>query len=978
MNHRPSKGTVSWLLGIVVGLSSLAGCGDDGAQWTSAGALLEARSFHSATLLEDDSVLFAGGVNDGAFAERVELRSTMTGRWTVGPSLITARARHAAVRLADGRVVLVGGESAAGPLASVEAYDPKTEQLSSLAPMAAPRTGHTASHVASLGEWIVVAGGSGPGEVSGTAMRYDVQAGKWIAPENMRAARSAHTATWLDAAGLVVLGGADGTSVHASVERYDASMNEWREAGELGEARSEHTATRLDEATILVVGGRGAGGVLGSAEEYHYDDEAPRSAAVGRLRIARRGHTATRLDDGTVLVVGGVGEDGEPVASVERYNPATQTFEDVPSMSEPRAGHTTTWLADGSVLVAGGGAQTIVEQFVPDDTRPICERTADCPAAMICNAEKRCEHPAGTLGAEGACAITGAPLPTGSGVFFAFVASMLAALGRRGARRSTRKAAALSLFVLAFAPGAAEAQDSMFYLDRLPLAGGPEDGMAVWRPVFGRTGLFGQVAFGHAWRPLRVESFVHDPERASALVGPAVARQLTGYLTLGAEVMRRGSIQVSVPYIVSQRGYPTDEREVGLTQSVAPSPSALGDLRVDGRMLIAWNASRSFSLAARGALVLPTGDSTSFAGERGAWAQAGVSAEYDARAFFLTANAGITVRPKSTLVDLTVGTELAYAFGAYLPLMHDRVRLGAEIFGTAGLLPEASGGPEGLPVEVAFLSRMTLGAQRRVFLGLGGGTRLGAGYAPDARFVVRIGGVLPLERVVIEPHPEVRVVPEVDSDGDGLVDGDDMCPNAPEDHKRAEDGCPETDEDGDGIDSSIDACPTVAEDADGIDDADGCPEEDADGDGVADLVDRCPKEPGVHSEDPEKEGCPEHIRRVELEVFLYKQIDFLFASDTVAPSSYPALDEVARLLVANPEIRRLRIEGHTDDKGGERFNLELSRRRANAVRDVLVKRGNVDPKRLISIGFGQSRPIAPNDTVEGRAKNRRVELHIEK
>jgi outer membrane protein OmpA-like peptidoglycan-associated protein len=102
-------------------------------------------------------------------------------------------------------------------------------------------------------------------------------------------------------------------------------------------------------------------------------------------------------------------------------------------------------------------------------------------------------------------------------------------------------------------------------------------------------------------------------------------------------------------------------------------------------------------------------------------------------------------------------------------------------------------------------------------------------------------------------------------------------------------------------------------------------------------------------------------------------IYFDFASATVLAQSSPALRAVAEMMTANPKWT-LRIEGHTDNVGGDVFNLDLSTRRANAVRDALVAQHKIVATRLASSGLGASRPIAKNDTLDGRAANRRVEL----
>ena len=989
-----------WFTAIV--MYSLAGCSPE-SPWTSAGTFVEGRAHHSATLLENDQVLFAGG-RETTFRTSAELRDSITGRWSLAGPMITSRADHTATRLEDGRVLLSGGTNPEGTLASVEAYDPMAQLFSAVAPMNEKRTLHTATWVD--GKVVVIGGWSEkPDNISATFEVYDVAADVWSSPTNLAEPRAEHTATVLSDGTILVVGGTNGSAAIAQASRYDARTNTWLDAGTMAEARQGHTATRLDATRVLVVGGTNEKGIVASAELYDVVTNSWLPAAS--MAEARQGHTATRLNDGTVLVIGGEGANGA-LETVERYCPARSDpdkgqgvstsncperldlrqddFVAVTSMSVPRIGHTATWLADGSVLVAGGeesAASTLVDQFVPEDNRIFCERSEECPLAMVCNPEEqRCEHAPKVLGSDSAC--TYAPTNNGvpaSGWALLMGLSGLAILLRRTRRSKGLVAGFLGLGLLVL-PGLAEAQTSTFYLDRLQIAGGPTDGTAVWRPVFGPTRLFGQLAFGYARDPLRVETFVADSSKVGGLAGAANHLQITGYATAGMEVLKRGSIAVTIPYVIQQRGYSTQNVSAGLNESISMAPSALGDVRIDGRVLLAWNESRSFLMAARAAFFLPTGDPYSFTGERSAWGNLGFSAEYDADAFFVTTNLGLTVRPTSTLVDLKVGTEFVYAAGVYVPLMEDRVRIGGELFGSVGLVGATSVHRE--PVEAALSSRVALGSKKLFFLGASAGARLGYGYAPDMRFVARVGGVLPLELPDRDIPLPVRMqsMREEDSDRDGFVDMDDACPVVAEDHQGEEDGCPKPaapiDVDNDGLIGAADHCPTVAEDKDGLADDDGCPEEDFDGDKIADVMDKCPKEPGVHAKDPANEGCPAFIRRMGTEVKLLVQIEFEFSSTKIAASSFPILDELAQLMAASPDIQRLRIEGHTDDVGPVAFNQRVSTQRAQAVRDYLVQQGKVSPSRLTFAGFGPSRPIAPNNTAAGQAKNRRVELHIEK
>lgn len=184
------------------------------------------------------------------------------------------------------------------------------------------------------------------------------------------------------------------------------------------------------------------------------------------------------------------------------------------------------------------------------------------------------------------------------------------------------------------------------------------------------------------------------------------------------------------------------------------------------------------------------------------------------------------------------------------------------------------------------------------------------------------------------------------------------------------------DTDSDGIPDEIDRCPLDPEDRDGFQDEDGCPDPDNDGDGIVDAMDACPNNPGSLG----TRGCPAEPKKYALvevkkdRIEIKQQVKFASAKFTVLKSSFALLDQVAQVLMDNPAMR-VRIEGHTDNVGREAANLKLSQRRADSVRDYLVKKG-VDRARLESKGSGPTRPIASNRTEKGRSQNRRTEFHI--
>ena len=151
----------------------------------------------------------------------------------------------------------------------------------------------------------------------------------------------------------------------------------------------------------------------------------------------------------------------------------------------------------------------------------------------------------------------------------------------------------------------------------------------------------------------------------------------------------------------------------------------------------------------------------------------------------------------------------------------------------------------------------------------------------------------------------------------------------------------------------------------------GCPYQDTDGDGVLDKDDDCPNTPGPKS----NRGCPEIEKEViEILKTAFDNLEFETGKDIIKEVSLPSLAELAEVLKKKPDWG-LQISGHTDNVGDAQKNMILSKKRAEAVRNFMVSQG-IDASRLNVLFFGQTMPIAPNDTPEGRQKNRRVEMKI--
>lgn len=218
--------------------------------------------------------------------------------------------------------------------------------------------------------------------------------------------------------------------------------------------------------------------------------------------------------------------------------------------------------------------------------------------------------------------------------------------------------------------------------------------------------------------------------------------------------------------------------------------------------------------------------------------------------------------------------------------------------------------------------------------------------------------------------------PDPDNDQDGVLDYDDNCREIAEDIDGFEDldGCPDFDNDLDGIADVNDVCPDFREDIDGFEDLDGCPEPDNDLDGILDLADNCPDQAEIFNNFEDEDGCPDVVaeRIARGETIMLQGINFHFDSANILPESASILQMVIQALLSNSEIS-VEIRGYTDASGNPNYNLALSQRRADAVRQYLIERG-VPEERLRAIGFGEKNPIASNDTAEGQGKNRRVEF----
>jgi outer membrane protein OmpA-like peptidoglycan-associated protein len=248
--------------------------------------------------------------------------------------------------------------------------------------------------------------------------------------------------------------------------------------------------------------------------------------------------------------------------------------------------------------------------------------------------------------------------------------------------------------------------------------------------------------------------------------------------------------------------------------------------------------------------------------------------------------------------------------------------------------------------------------------------------------------------------------PDLDRDKDGIANADDKCPDEAEtkNEYEDEDGCADEipDSDGDGMNDLADSCKDRAEDMDGFQDDDGCPDEDNDGDGVTDLadgcrdevgpaenrgcpdtdrdgdtvvdrLDNCPDEPGK----PENQGCAKKqlvvITKSKLKIL--DKVFFRTGKAKIRRRSNALLNNVAQVLVNHPDIQKVEVGGHTDDRGSDEKNKKLSQERADAVVAYLVKQG-VAAERLVGVGYGEEVPAMEGTNRKAREANRRVEFKV--
>jgi OOP family OmpA-OmpF porin len=530
------------------------------------------------------------------------------------------------------------------------------------------------------------------------------------------------------------------------------------------------------------------------------------------------------------------------------------------------------------------------------------------------------------------------------------------------------RAAPFAVAAALLAAGRAQADDTpSLALEPAP-AGDPAH-FVEQAGVEGHLAIAARTLLDFAYQPLVLRN------RAQEL-DPVLGYQLWHHSLATLSIFRRASFSLDVPFAFAGEGEPPASGET------APRPgtsSGFGDLRLGGRVKLYGSADdnldpkpwdQRFEIALSGALWLPTaGDG--YTGD-GSFRGAGSVILSGAGPSLMGAfNFGIRSRPAEELpgaLPTRVATSLHLGVSGQFFADADRdLALGTEFVGDAAVLGGARLFDPRATVGHLFVTAVYRagGGPFTVGAALGPGLGGGAGSA-DFRAILSFG------------YSPESAAPPPDEDEDGVYDKDDACIHLA--GERSSDpllnGCPPPppDQDGDAIPDDNDTCPGVPGIATGDLRTHGCPK-DGDRDGVPDATDACPEVAGVKP--PKGNGCPaepEPPKPVDV-IAIGERVLFATDTATLLPESAPALEEVLKVMSEHPELTLVEVQGHTDGTGAAERNARLGQERAEAVVTWLVAHG-IATERLRAHGYGADKPIADNDTDEGRAQNRRVEFHV--
>ncbi|MBM4396590.1 MAG: OmpA family protein [Deltaproteobacteria bacterium] len=432
---------------------------------------------------------------------------------------------------------------------------------------------------------------------------------------------------------------------------------------------------------------------------------------------------------------------------------------------------------------------------------------------------------------------------------------------------------------------------------------------------------------------------------------------------------------------------------------------SLGDLRLGLKGTFLGGNGKGFGLALAEDLTFPTATGENFAGDELVTSTTTLVLDFSMRGWVAAVNFGIRGKKAVALLGNDAESQMLMGAGVAVPFICG-VLEGLGTVETRTALSEPFASPYDNAVD--FMGGLRLNWQGLTMIAAAGGSALDAYGSPAWRVALNAGYQPEQEKGCFkdadrdgiqdaddacpaDPGPAAtRGCP--DRDGDGIADADDSCVDLP--GPRELNGCP--DRDRDGVIDVLDLCPDVQgpaqhngcpdTDKDGIPDLkDACPADpgpeklkgcpDRDGDGIADREDKCPEVYGKKEFDGCPPPTPSTVRVTAKKIEILQQVHFATNKAVIRKDSFQLLHDVAKVLNDNPHIRKIRVEGHTDNVGKPAKNLTLSQQRAGAVKTFLVNAG-VAADRLDAQGFGDTRPVDDNSLPAGRAANRRVEFVI--
>ncbi len=483
-----------------------------------------------------------------------------------------------------------------------------------------------------------------------------------------------------------------------------------------------------------------------------------------------------------------------------------------------------------------------------------------------------------------------------------------------------------------------DADAQSIFLDRFRAPSTVDDAFALRRPLVGKHLSWGvQLYFDYANDPLTVERTAGN---ASSEFARVVQHQVN--ITVGVHINIKDRFVLFGGLPVT---WMTGDENLAAMGFLEHDSFGLSDAFAGARARLVGLDSDDYEISAQAAVAFPSaGSSQTFRGDEGITVAPELLAEYRInQKTWITADLGLRLRPSAQQAlnleaghEFTYGAGLGYRFWQKKSKPATKAVAHLQVWGSADLSTS-----DGLALEA--LAGARYHHNGRWIFGLAAGPGITRGFgSPD----VRVIGMLAYRPRHGKKAPKKSAKPAgpADRDKDGILDSDDTCPDKPETMNEYKDD-------------------------------DGCPDDpDRDDDGIWDRVDNCPDEPGKE----EFNGCNEK-QMVTIEdgrLAIIDNVYFKYNKDVILEKSYPLLRNVAKVLNAHTEVTMVHVEGHTDTRGNDAYNKDLSQRRADSVVRFLVEEG-VNSSRLKGIGYGEERPKIENATSKDEhAQNRRVEFRL--